>query len=417
MTVATAPAHAVRVPDLAEVTEVAVIELHVQVGDLVAADAPLVTLESEKAAMDVPAPASGRVVAVCVAVGDHVITDAVLIELELSQPSNDSPPLDAAPVTGEGVREAIREHAAESTPDAVVVPPTALPHAGPSVRRLARELDIDLTTVVGSGERGRILTEDLLALLRQGASLPTRTVGSPRPDPGAFGPTTRRELTRVQRLSGPHLQQAWTEIPHVTHHDEADITDLDTYRAELDATSRADGVRVTLLAFVMKACSVALQAFPEVNSSLESSRDALLLKHYYHIGVAVDTPEGLVVPVVRDVDRKGVLRLSSDLGDVSGRARAGQLLPADLQGGTFTVSSLGGIGGTGFTPVVNAPQAAILGVARAALRPVWTGDAFSPRLILPLSLSYDHRIIDGAGAARFTRHLCHLLEDVRRLVL
>jgi pyruvate dehydrogenase E2 component (dihydrolipoamide acetyltransferase) len=239
----------------------------------------------------------------------------------------------------------------------------------------------------------------------------------PAQDFSKFGPVEVRPLTRIQRLSGPALHRSWLNVPHVTHDDEADITDLDAYRRELDAEAKAAGYRVTLLAFLMKASVSALREYPRFNSSLTPEKDALIYKGYYHLGVAVDTPEGLVVPVIRDVDRKGIRELSRELGAVSARAREGKLAPADLQGASFTISSLGGIGGTHFTPIVNAPEVAILGVVRSKLAPVWNGEAFGPRLMLPLSLSYDHRVIDGALAARFARYLCHVLEDVRRLVL
>jgi pyruvate dehydrogenase E2 component (dihydrolipoamide acetyltransferase) len=309
-----------------------------------------------------------------------------------------------------------------------VAPPTAPPtalRAGPSVRRLARELGIDLAAATGTGPKGRITKDDLLAHLRGPAPAPAAApVGPaagipeiPTQDFAKFGPIGTVPLSRIKRLSGPHLHRSWLNVPHVTHDDEADITDLDSFRKTLDATAKADGYRVTLLAFLMKAAVSALRQFPEFNSSLSPEKDSLIVKRYYHIGVAVDTPEGLIVPVIRDADRKGVTELSKELGDVSARARAGKLAATELQGGTFTISSLGGIGGTGFTPIVNAPEVAILGVVRSKMAPVWDGEAFRPRLMLPLSLSYDHRVIDGALAARFARHLCHLLEDVRRLIL
>jgi pyruvate dehydrogenase E2 component (dihydrolipoamide acetyltransferase) len=241
--------------------------------------------------------------------------------------------------------------------------------------------------------------------------------GIPPEDFSKFGPIETQPLSRIKRISGPHLHRSWVVVPHVTHHDEADITELEPYRKELDAAAKDQGYRVTLLAFLMRAAVSALKAFPEVNSSLAPDRESLILKRYVNIGIAVDTPEGLVVPVVRDVDRKGIQELSRELGAISKKARDGKLTAADLQGGSFTISSLGGIGGTNFTPIVNAPEVAILGVVRARMAPVWDGESFVPRLMLPLSLSYDHRVIDGALAARFTRHLCHVLEDVRRLVL
>jgi pyruvate dehydrogenase E2 component (dihydrolipoamide acetyltransferase) len=299
-------------------------------------------------------------------------------------------------------------------------------HASPAVRRLARELEVDLTRLQGTGEKGRITKEDVKAFLKGPAQAPGQ---APAPSGGAgipeipavdftkFGEIETKPLARIKRLSGPHLHRSWLNVPHVTHGDEADITEIDAYRKELDAAAKAKGYRVTLLAFLMKASVSALKAFPEFNSSLSPEKDGLILKKYYHVGIAVDTPEGLVVPVIKEVDRKGIDELSQELGAVSKKARDGKLAPGDLQGGCFTISSLGGIGGTDFTPIVNAPEVAILGVVRSKLAPVWDGGAFVPRLLQPLYVSYDHRVIDGALAARFTRHLCHVLEDVRRLVL
>jgi pyruvate dehydrogenase E2 component (dihydrolipoamide acetyltransferase) len=297
-------------------------------------------------------------------------------------------------------------------------------HASPGVRRLARELGLDLTALSGTGPKGRITKDDVIAGVRgpaaAGAGPATAGAGIPEvpaQDFSKFGPVEVQPLTRIQRLSGPALHRSWLNVPHVTHDDEADITDLDAYRRELDTAAKAEGYRVTLLAFLLKASVSALREFPKFNSSLTPEKDALIYKGYYHLGVAVDTPDGLVVPVIRDVDRKGVKELSQELGVTSARAREGKLGLADLQGACFTISSLGGIGGTSFTPIVNAPEVAILGVVRSKTAPVWDGSAFVPRLMLPLSLSYDHRVIDGALAARFARYLCTVLEDIRRLVL
>lgn len=298
-------------------------------------------------------------------------------------------------------------------------------HASPSVRRIARELGVDLIRIRGTGEKGRITKDDVLGFLRgpvAPAGVPGAAAGAgipeiPAQDFARFGPVETRPLSRIKRISGPHLHRAWLNVPHVTHNDEADITDLEAYRRELDTAARQNGYRVTLLAFLLKASVSALKQFPDFNASLSPEKDALILKRYYHLGIAVDTPDGLVVPVVRDVDRKGVDELSQEMSALSGKARDGKLTSADMQGGTFTISSLGGIGGTAFTPIVNAPEVAILGVVRSRMAPVWDGQEFKPRLMLPISLSYDHRVIDGALAARFARHLCHVLEDVRRLVL
>jgi pyruvate dehydrogenase E2 component (dihydrolipoamide acetyltransferase) len=295
------------------------------------------------------------------------------------------------------------------------------------VRRLARELGVDLRLFKGTGEKGRITKEDITAFLGRSSAPATAASSKAAPSAGIpeipaqdfskFGPIETQPLSRIKKISGPHLQRAWLNVPHVTQNDEADITDLENYRKELDTAAKDSGFRVTLLAFMMKAAVSGLKQFPEFNSSLSPEKDALILKRYYHVGVAVDTPEGLVVPVIRDVDRKGIHDLSRELGAISKKARDGKLSPSDLQGGSFTISSLGGIGGTSFTPIVNAPEVAILGVVRSRMAPVWNGETFVPRLMLPISLSYDHRVIDGALGARFARHLCHVLEDVRRLVL
>jgi pyruvate dehydrogenase E2 component (dihydrolipoamide acetyltransferase) len=432
----TAPAE-VTVPDLGDFSDVPVIEIHVRPGDAVAAEDPLVTLESDKATMDIPSPTAGTVRELRVSVGDRVAVGQALLLLDQSDGAVPVEQLAAETVDQEEPTEVVAEHArrsaaAASLPTAPGGPPvsaTAAPdfagaHAGPSVRRLARELGIDLTGVTGSGRKGRITKEDLLQEVRgpQPAAAAPAAAGSgipeiPPQDFSRFGPVETQPLSRIQRVSGPHLHRSWLNVPHVTHDDEADITDLDAYRRELDTEAKAEGYRVTLLSFLLKASVSALREFPRFNSSLTPEKDALVLKRYFHIGVAVDTPDGLVVPVIRDVDRKGVRELSRELGDVSARARDGKLTATDLQGGCFTISSLGGIGGTSFTPLVNAPEVAILGVVRSRTAPIWDGAAFVPRLVLPLSLSYDHRVVDGAAAARFCRYLCHVLGDVRRLLL
>jgi pyruvate dehydrogenase E2 component (dihydrolipoamide acetyltransferase) len=288
------------------------------------------------------------------------------------------------------------------------------------VRRLARELDVDLTALKGTGEHGRITKDDVKRALAGPGAAAVGGAGIPEipaQDFAKFGPIETKPLSRMKKLSGPHLHRAWLNIPHVTHTDEADITDLDAYRKTLDNAAKAKGFRVTLLVFLMKASVVALKEFPEFNASLSPGKDALIYKKYYNIGVAVDTPDGLVVPVIKDVDRKGVMELSQELSTVSTKMRDGKIAPADIQGGTFSISSLGGIGGTNFTPIVNAPEVAILGAVRAQIKPKWDGTTFEPRLMVPLCLSYDHRVIDGALAARFTRRLADVLEDVRQLVL
>ena len=412
-------------------------------GDTVAPEDPLITLESDKATMDVPSPAEGVVQRLAVSVGDEVSEGDLILTLSgdgAAQPAAaedqqaaDVQQQEPSPAEVSGAAAAA-EASAQAAPAAAPAPAPAgpsgdgaaagMPHAGPSVRRLARELGVDLATIRGTGEKGRITKEDLLATLK-GPAAPAAAAAAagtgipeiPPQDFSRFGPTETQPLPRIKKISGPFLHRSWLNVPHVTHNDEADITELDAYRKELDTAAKAEGYRVTLLAFLMKAAVSALREFPEVNSSLTPEKDALILKSYYHIGIAVDTPGGLVVPVIRDVDRKGVTALSKELGEVSKRARDGKLTPDDMSGGTFTISSLGGIGGTAFTPIVNAPEVAILGVVRSKMSPVWNGSEFVPRLMLPVSLSYDHRVIDGALAARFVRHLCQLLEDMRRLIL
>ncbi len=432
---ATARGVEVTVPDIGDFHDVPVVEIYVAPGATVAAEDPLVMLESDKATMDVPAPSAGTVTEVVVKVGDTVSLGSPILYLTPGEGAVTAPPSlveqqEPAPAAGERVAETVAAPAtaapAVSTPSDNRAPAGA--HAGPAVRRMARELGIDLSGITATGPKGRITKDDLLAFL-QGPASPAAPAAAapagsgipeiPAQDFSVFGPVETRPLSRIKRISGPFLHRSWLNVPHVTQHDEADITDLDAYRKQLDTAAKADPdpYRVTLLAFLVKAAVAALKKFPEFNSSLTPEKDALIVKGYYHIGIAVDTPDGLVVPVVRDADSKGIVELSREFGEVSAKARAGKLSPADMQGGTFTISSLGGIGGTGFTPIINAPEVAILGVVRSKMAPVWDGSAFAPRLMLPLSLSYDHRVIDGALAARFARHLCYLLEDDRRLLL
>jgi pyruvate dehydrogenase E2 component (dihydrolipoamide acetyltransferase) len=428
----TAPTE-VKVPDIGSFDDVPIIEVHVNPGDKVNAEDPLVTLESDKATMDVPAPASGSVAEVLVKVGDTVSEGSPILLLQ---------PGDGAVTTPPSLVEQQEPQPAAPAPAAARAPAPAAPaappaapggappgmHAGPSVRRMARELGIDLAEVGATGPKGRITKQDLLSFIKGPAQAPAAAPAAvagmgipeiPAQDFSKFGPVETKPLSRIKKVSGPFLHRSWLNVPHVTHHDEADITELDRYRKELDTAAKAekDAYRVTLLAFLVKACVAALKKFPEFNSSLAPEKDSLILKGFYNIGIAVDTPDGLVVPVVKDADRKGIIELSREFGSISAKAREGKLAPGDMQGGTFTISSLGGIGGTGFTPIVNAPEVAILGVVRSAMKPVWNGTEFVPRNILPLAVSYDHRVIDGALAARFTRHLCHLLEDDRRLLL
>ena len=436
----------IAVPDIGDYQDVPVIEVHVSPGDVVAEEDPLVTLESDKATMDVPATAAGQVQDVKVKVGDTVSEGTGIVVVggdgagPLTTPPSlvgqQEPPPEATP-GGPAPAPAPAVEAPPAPAPAAPAPTTAAPaapagaiadftgaHASPSVRRLARELGLDLNAIKGTGEKGRIVKDDLLAAVRGPAAAPAPAAAAgagipeiPAQDFSKFGPVETVPLPRIKKLSGPFLHRSWLNVPHVTHNDEADITDLDPYRRELDTAAKAEGYRVTLLAFLMKAAVSALRQFPEVNSSLSPEKDSLILKRYHHIGIAVDTPGGLVVPVIRDVGSKGITELSKELGAISQKARDGKLSPGDMSGGTFTISSLGGIGGTSFTPIVNAPEVAILGVVRSRMSPVWDGSEFVPRLMLPVSLSYDHRVIDGALAARFTRQLCNVLEDVRRLLL
>lgn len=435
----TAPTE-VLVPDIGDFDDVPIIEVHVNVGDKINAEDPLITLETDKASMDVPAPAGGSIAEVLVKVGDRVSTGSPIMLLASGDGAAPSP---APSVVDQQEPEAAAVPPPVVQPAAAATGPAAAPvhaddtaspagkdaaagaHAGPSVRKMAREFAIDLTSVPATGPKGRITKEDLLAFLKGPAKAPAAAAapaGSgipeiPAQDFSKFGPIENVPLSRIKKMSGPFLHRSWLNVPHVTHQDEADITDLDKYRKELDTAGKADGYRVTLLAFLVKAAVSALKKFPEFNSSLAPEKDALILKSYYNIGIAVDTPGGLVVPVVKNADRKGIVELSKEFGTISSKARDGKLSPDDMSGGTFTISSLGGIGGTAFTPIVNAPEVAILGVVRSKMAPVWNGTEFAPRNILPLSLSYDHRVVDGALAAKFARHLCYLLEDDRRLLL
>jgi pyruvate dehydrogenase E2 component (dihydrolipoamide acetyltransferase) len=418
----------VTVPDIGDYKNIPVIEIHVKPGDMVKADDPLVSLESDKATMEVPAPSAGRVAEILVTLGTKVSMGSAIIKLESANGDAAAPAAKAAPVTAAAPAAKAAPAVAGSPARAASLDALPAPidfggaHASPSVRRLARELDIDLTALKGSGEKGRVTKDDVKAALKGpgGAASTGGGMGIPEiptQDFTKFGPTERLPLSRIKKMSGPFLHRAWLNIPHVTHTDEADITDLEQYRKTLDNAAKDKGFRVTMLAFLMKASVVALKAYPEFNSSLSPEKDALILKKYYNIGVAVDTPDGLVVPVIKDVDRKGIMELSMELGAVSAKMRDGKITPADISGATFSISSLGGIGGVNFTPIVNAPEVAILGVPRASMKPVWDGKEFKPRLILPLCLSYDHRVVDGALAARFDRRIAEVLGDLRQLVL
>jgi pyruvate dehydrogenase E2 component (dihydrolipoamide acetyltransferase) len=420
----------VKVPDIGDYKDVPVIEIAVNVGDVVKVDDPLITLESDKATMEVPSSVAGKIASVLVKQGDRVSQGITIVTIEpegrSAAASSSAAVLPASPPPA-GVTMPAPKAGPAWAPGPAIADFSGV-HASPGVRRLARELGIDLTRLTGTGEKGRVTKDDLKASLSgpgKGAGGSTVPGGMgipevPAVDFSKFGPVETKALVRIKRISGPFLHRAWLNIPHVTHNDDADITEIEKYRKELDDAAKGDKkapYRVSLLPFLMKASVNALKAFPEFNSSLSPEKDALIYKKYYNIGIAVDTPEGLVVPVVKSVDSKGVVEISRELGAISAKARDGKLSPAEMQGATFTISSLGGIGGTAFTPIVNAPEVAILGVVRSKMAPVWDGTEFKPRLLLPLSLSYDHRVIDGALAARFARHLAHVLEDVRRLVL
>ena len=421
----------VKIPDIGDFKDVPIIEILVGPGDTVSPEDPLITLESDKATMEVPAPQAGKVVEVLVAIGDKVSEGVAILKLEgegsgaaetKSDKPAETPPAAAAPAKTEA--ETPSSLQADGGSSRAIPAPMSFgdAHASPSVRRLARELDIDLKKITGTGEKGRITKEDVKRALTGkgdggGVSGGVGIPEIPAQDFSKFGPIQEKPLSRLKKLSGPHLHRSWLNIPHVTHTDEADITELDAYRKELDTTAKAKGYRVTLLSFLLKASVACLKEYPEFNASLGPQKDTLIYKQYYHIGVAVDTPDGLVVPVIKDVNAKGIIDLSKELGEASQKMRDGKITPADISGGTFSISSLGGIGGTNFTPVVNAPEVAILGVVRSQMKPMWDGKDFRPRLMLPLCVSYDHRVIDGALAARFTRRLAEILGDVRQLVL
>jgi pyruvate dehydrogenase E2 component (dihydrolipoamide acetyltransferase) len=433
------------VPDLGDFADVPVIEVLVKPGDEVSPEDPLIVLESEKATMEVPSPAAGTIAEIAVKVGDEVSRGDLILTLEggeggsveadvVEKPDEDGGGEDAA---GSGEEEPADEEEPEADAEEPSEPgDEEAPagdggvYAGPGARRRARELGVDLAGVTGSGRKGRITTEDVEAHAAKAGEgeaageKPAKTAagapagdlpGWPEVDFAAFGEIEVVDLPRFTRIAGPRLARNWAAIPHVTQHDEADVTDLEAWRRETNAAHADEGVKVTLVALVLKACAAALRAYPHVNGSLDGGR--LVLKRYCHIGVAVDTPQGLLVPVIRDVDRKGVLEIARELADLAGKAREGKLSAEAMEGGTFTVSSLGGIGGTAFTPVINAPEVAILGLSRTATKPVWIDGEFRPRLILPLSLSYDHRVIDGAAAARFAAYLAQLLADMRRALL
>jgi pyruvate dehydrogenase E2 component (dihydrolipoamide acetyltransferase) len=439
----------VKVPDIGDFKDVPVIEVLIGPGDRVEQEDSLITLESDKATMEVPSPTSGVVKEVKVKVGDKVSQGVSVVVLEAADgaepaqkqnervaPTAKSSPATASPAPPDPVSKAEAPAAPSAKPPADLVPrgearapDTAIAnaHASPAVRRLAREFGVDLSRVKGTGPKERILKEDVQGYVKAELSRPRGAAPGgglswnlppvPAIDFAKFGPVEARPLSRIRKLSGANLHRNWVSIPHITQHDDADITELEAFRKTQADEAKKSGIKFTMLGFLMKASVVALKQHPEFNASLAPDGENLVVKHYYHIGIAVDTPNGLVVPVIRDVDKKGLLELAKELGDVSARMRAGRISPGDLQGGCFSISSLGGIGGTHFTPIINAPEVAILGVGKAEMKPVWQGKEFAPRLMLPLSLSYDHRVIDGAQGARFIAYLASVLSDIRRLVL
>jgi pyruvate dehydrogenase E2 component (dihydrolipoamide acetyltransferase) len=445
----------VKVPDIGDFKEVEVIELLVKPGDTIQAEQSLITVESDKASMEIPSSASGVVKELKVKLGDKVAEGSLVLLLEVSEAASAPAPAataasasaPAAPATS---TSAAAPAAASSTvaPAASAVPVTAVlattasaivtaatesngqkPHASPSVRKFARELGIDLSRVSGSGAKGRILIEDVQGFVKGimagGAAAPAASGGGaalgllpwPSLDFSKFGETSLEPLSRIKKISGPNLHRNWVMIPHVTQFDQADITELEEFRKSANESLAKSGVKLTMLAFVIKASVAALKKFPAFNASLDAGGENLILKHFYNIGFAADTPNGLVVPVIKNADQKGLSQIAKEMGELSAQAREGKLKPADMQGATFTISSLGGIGGTSFTPIINAPEVAILGLSKSEIKPAWDGKAFTPRLMLPMSLSYDHRVIDGALGARFTVYLGDVLADMRKTLL
>lgn len=421
------------VPDLGDFEEVEVIEVHIQPGDTIAIDDPLVTLETDKAAMDVPAVVAGTIESVVINIGEKVSAGATVAVIDaVAAPAGDDADKEAVPAPEKEAQAAPAATSPPPAPPQAAAKPASLPrideagfskaHASPSVRKLARELGVDLAQVNGSGAKNRIVHVDVKsfvkAILTGKASAPAGSAlpKTPTVDFAKFGEIDVQPLTRIQKISGPRLQASWINLPHVTQHDLADITDLEARRQQLKGPARERGIALTPLAFVMKACVAALQEYPKVNSSLSEDGESLVYKKYCHLGFAAETEQGLMVPVIRDADKKDVYEIAHELGVLSALAREGKLKADNLQGATFTISSLGGIGGTAFTPIVNAPEVGILGVSRSSVQPVWNGSKFEPKLMLPLSFSYDHRVIDGAQAVRFTTFLGEQLADVDALL-
>ena len=420
------------VPDIGDFDEVEIIEVLVEAGDIVEENQDIITLESDKAAMEIPSSHAGKIKELKVSVGDKVKEGSVIALLE----STEGAPTEEEPKAKETVIPSVKAQSNETEvkvePELVEIAPFAPDnkagvkhaHASPSVRQFARELGVTLSLINGSGDKGRITKEDVQNFVKQKVNAPTAeaTGGSAIPPVPVinfekFGDIENTELSRIKKISGKHLHACWLNIPHVTQFDEADITELEKFRKENKDNAAKQGVNLTPLVFIMKAVVASLKLYPELNASLSEDKENLIIKKYYNIGIAVDTPNGLMVPVVKDVDKKGFIELAGELGEISARARDGALTAKDLQGGTFSISSLGGIGGSFFTPIVNAPEVAILGVGRHKMQPVWNGSEFVPRLMLPLSVSYDHRVVDGAMGARFTTHLNNMLSDIRKVLL
>ena len=444
-----------KVPDIGDFDSVSVIEIMVKVGDAIELEQSLITVESDKASMEIPSALKGVITELKVKLGDQVKEGSVLALVSVA--ATDAPASAPAPAPATAPQAVSAQPAPAASPVvAPVVHPTLpavspahepmqtpslltqVPHASPSIRKLARELGVPLNEVKGSGPKGRIAVEDIQAFSRsvmsgetqtaaQAASSSTRPHAAtgasdalgllpwPKVDFAKFGPIERKELGRIKKISGANLHRNWVMIPHVTNHDDADITDLEAFRVLSNKEHEKSGIKITMLAFLIKACVSALKKFPDFNASLDG--DELVYKQYYHIGFAADTPSGLMVPVIKDADKKGILEISAEMSDLAKKARDGKLGPAQMTGACFTISSLGGIGGRYFTPIINAPEVAILGVCKSSIQPVWSGQAFEPRLMLPLSLSWDHRVIDGAQAARFNAHLAQILADFRRVLL
>jgi pyruvate dehydrogenase E2 component (dihydrolipoamide acetyltransferase) len=437
----------VKVPDIGDFKEVEVIELLVKPGDTVAVDQSLITVESDKASMEIPSSQAGVVKEIRIKIGDKVAEGSLMLILETDGAAAAAPQAAAAPppvaapvaVAAPAPAPAAPTAAPAPTPAPAPVPAApapgsgAIPHASPSIRKFARELGVDLTQVRGSGPKGRITQEDVHGYVKGVIAGGAAAAAAPAPagkggggldllawpslDFSKFGATELQPLSRIKKLSGPNLHRNWVMIPHVTQFDQADVTELEEFRKASNAAMAKSGVKLTMLAFVIKACVAALKNFPVFNSSLDAKGENLILKQYYHIGFAADTPNGLVVPVVKDADKKGIAQIAQEMGELSAQARDGKLKPADMQGASFTISSLGGIGGTAFTPIINAPEVAILGLSKSEIKPVWDGKAFVPRLMMPTSLSYDHRVIDGAMAARFSVYLTDVLADMRKTLL